>query len=127
MARSASSDSLRATATRSYSGDVSAASTSPKRRYTSASVLPLPTGHVLRRRERASPLPLPLQSAALSGGFAVGQLPARSGEVAGVAVRVALEVVLVLGLGLPERDGLADLGHHLAGPQSRGLDIGDRV
>jgi hypothetical protein len=47
--------------------------------------------------------------------------------VAGVAVRVALEVVLVLGLGLPERDGLADLGHDLAGPQARGLDVGDRV
>jgi hypothetical protein len=47
--------------------------------------------------------------------------------VAGVAVRVALEVVLVFGLGLPERDGLADLGHHLAGPQARGVDVGDRV
>ncbi len=34
MVRSASSDSLRATATRSYSGDVPAASTSPKCRYT---------------------------------------------------------------------------------------------
>src|SRR4051794_20122727 len=43
MARSASSDSLRATATRSYSGDVPAATTSPKRRYTSASVRTLPT------------------------------------------------------------------------------------
>jgi hypothetical protein len=59
-----------------------------------------------------------VQSAALGGGLAVWQLPARPREVAGVAVRVALEVVLVLGLGLPERDGLADLGHHLAGPQA---------
>src|SRR4051812_39859494 len=47
MARSASSDSLRATATRSYSGDVSAASISPNRRYTSASVRALPTGAAL--------------------------------------------------------------------------------
>ena len=52
---------------------------------------------------------------------------ARPREVAGVAVRVALEVVLVLGLGLPEGDGLADLGHDLAGPQARGVDVGDRV
>jgi hypothetical protein len=57
----------------------------------------------------------------------VGQLPAGAREVAGVAVRVALEVVLVLGLGLPERDGLADLGDDLAGPQAGGLDVGDRV
>src|SRR5918996_3866890 len=61
------------------------------------------------------------------GGLAVRQLPARPRELAVVAVRVALEVVLVLGLGLPERDGLADLGHHLAGPQARGVDVGDRV
>src|SRR5918997_271039 len=61
----------------------------------------------------------------LSGGFAVWQLPARPREVAVVAVRVALEIVLVLGLGLPEGDGLADLGHHLAGPQARGVDLGD--
>ena len=33
----------------------------------------------------------------------------------------------MLGLGLPEGDGLADLGHHLAGPQARGVDVGDRV
>src|ERR687897_2333287 len=68
-----------------------------------------------------------VQSAALGGGLAVWQLPARPREVAVVAVRVVLEVVLVLGLGLPERDGLADLGHHLAGPQARGVDVGDRV
>src|SRR4051812_37108491 len=66
-------------------------------------------------------------SAALGGGLAVWQLPAGPREVAGVAVRVALEVVLVLGLGLPEGDGLADLGHRLAGPQARGVDVGDRV
>jgi hypothetical protein len=33
----------------------------------------------------------------------------------------------VLGLGHPERDGLAHLGHDLAGPQPRGVDVGDRV
>src|SRR4051794_15205525 len=65
--------------------------------------------------------------AELRSGLAVWQLPARPREVAVVAARVALEVVLVLGLGLPERDSLADLGHDLAGPQARGVDVGDRV
>src|SRR3954453_9636330 len=68
-----------------------------------------------------------LRRGASGGGLVVGQLPARSREVAGVAVGVALEVVLVLGLGLPERDGVADLGDHLAGPQARRIDVGDRV
>ena len=54
----------------------------------------------------------------LGRGLAVWQLPARPREVAGVAVRVALEVVLVVRFGLPERHGLADLGHDLAGPQA---------
>ena len=44
-----------------------------------------------------------------------------------MAVRVALQVFLVLGLGLPERAGLADLGHDLAGPDAGGLDLGDRL
>src|SRR3954451_21993064 len=79
--------------------------------------------HGLRRWSRF----VPVQTPRLGGGLAVWQLPARPREVAVVAARVALEVVLVLGLGLPERDGLADLGHDLAGPQARGLDVGDRV
>src|SRR4051795_13401660 len=54
----------------------------------------------------------------LGGGFAVWQLPARPREVAVVAVGVALQVVLVLGLGRQEGNGLADLGHHFAGPQA---------
>src|SRR5215217_5424913 len=68
-----------------------------------------------------------VRSAPLGGGLAVWQLPARPREVAGVAVGVALEVVLVLGLGLPEGAGLADLGDDLARPQARGVDVGDRV
>src|SRR5215216_1655261 len=63
----------------------------------------------------------------LGGALALWQLPARPREVAGVAVRVALEVVLVLGLGLPEGDRLAERRHHLAGPQTGGVDVGDRV
>src|SRR4051794_30330539 len=46
--------------------------------------------------------------AELCGGLAVRQLPVRSREVAVVAVRIPLEVVLVFGLGLPERAGRAD-------------------
>ena len=38
-----------------------------------------------------------------------------------------LDVVLVFGLGLPEGAGLADLGYDLAGPQTRGVGVGDRV
>src|SRR5262249_57285272 len=41
-----------------------------------------------------------------------------------VAVDVALEVVLVFGLGLPEGAGLADLGRDLGAPEARG--VGDR-
>ena len=59
--------------------------------------------------------------------FRVRQLPVRPDEVAGVAVGILLQVVLVLGLGLPERPGRRDLGDHLARPQAGGLDVGDRV
>ena len=45
-----------------------------------------------------------------------GQLPVRSDEVAGVAIRKTLEVILVLSLGFPERPGWRDLGPDLAGP-----------
>src|SRR5688572_7553510 len=55
------------------------------------------------------------------------QLPAGPDEVARIAVGVALEVVLVLGLGFPEIAGGRDFGHDLAGPQPRRVDVGDRV
>ena len=42
--------------------------------------------------------------------------PAGPDEVAGVAMGNALEIILVLGLGLPEIAGRLDLGHDLAGP-----------
>ncbi len=44
------------------------------------------------------------------------ETPPRADVVAGVAVGVALEVVLVLGLGLPEWAGRRDLGDDLARP-----------
>src|SRR5690606_18399113 len=60
-------------------------------------------------------------------GVAARQFPLRTNEVAGVAVRQPLQVVLVLRLRLPEvADGL-DLGHHLARPQPGRVDVGDRV
>ncbi len=55
------------------------------------------------------------------------KLPAGPREVAGVAVGVGLQVVLVLGLGLPERADRGDLGDDLAGPQAGGVDVGDGV
>src|SRR3954454_2568149 len=79
------------------------------------------------RSSRASPPPACTSADRLRRVLAVRQLPVRPGEVAGVPARIALEVVRVLGLGLPEPDGLTDLGHDLAGPQARGVDVGDRV
>src|ERR1700729_973842 len=55
------------------------------------------------------------------------ELPPRTNEVARVAVGIPLEVVLVLGLGLPERSGGLDFGNDLSGPQAGRVDIGDRV
>src|SRR3546814_17746376 len=48
-------------------------------------------------------------------------------EVAGVAAGVMLQVILVLGFGLPEIAGGGEFGHHLARPQTAGFDIGDGV
>src|ERR687898_3348276 len=63
----------------------------------------------------------------VSGGRtgAPGQCPARAREVAGIAVRVALEIVLVLRLGLPEFAGGRDLRHNAAWPQAGRIDIVD--
>src|SRR5262249_24800299 len=55
------------------------------------------------------------------------QHPARAREVARVPVRIPLEVVLMLGLGLPERPRGRHLGDDLARPQPGRLDVGDRV
>ena len=55
------------------------------------------------------------------------QPPVRPDEMAGVAVRNALQVVLMLGLSLPESAGRSDFGHHLPRPETRGIDIGDGI
>ena len=45
--------------------------------------------------------------------------------MAGIAVRVALEIVLMLRFGLPEFAGRRDLRHNAAWPQAGGVDIVD--
>src|SRR6185437_9890086 len=55
------------------------------------------------------------------------QLPVRANEVAGVTVGDALQVVLVLRFGFPEIARGCDFSDGLAGPQARGIHIGDRV
>jgi hypothetical protein len=84
-------------------------------------------GNVTRRTAMAvSPAARPDPCRLLaSRGAPAGQHPARTREVAGVAVRVAQQVVLVLRLGLPERTGRGDLGDDLARPQPGRLDVGD--
>src|SRR5690606_17463508 len=63
----------------------------------------------------------------LSLARAARQLPVRSHEVAGVTLGVALQVILVLGLGLPEISRRRHFGDHLAGPDAGGIDVGDGV
>jgi hypothetical protein len=60
----------------------------------------------------------PTCSLAGDGVAPARQHPARAREMAGVAVRVPLQIILVLGFGLPERACRHNLCHDLAGPQS---------
>src|ERR1700740_1404998 len=60
-------------------------------------------------------------------GLAARQLPARPDEVTGISVRVPLEIILMLRLGLPEIADRRQFGHHLAWPQARRFDVGDGV
>lgn len=59
--------------------------------------------------------------------FSVRKLPVRPGEVTGVAVRIALEIVLVLRFRFPEIARRHHLGHDLSGPEAGSVHIGDRV
>jgi hypothetical protein len=52
-----------------------------------------------------------------------GENPARSDEVAGVSVRNALQVVLMLRLRLPEFSRRHNFRYCFTGPQSRGIDV----
>ena len=58
---------------------------------------------------------------------ATRQSPVGPDEMAGVALRKSLEVILMLRFGLPELACRNDFGHNLGGPQARSIDIGDRV
>src|SRR3954465_7662834 len=58
---------------------------------------------------------------------ALGQLPVRPHEMAGVAAGIAQKIILMLGLGFPEFASRDDFGHGLAGPQARSVDVGDGV
>src|SRR5918993_726560 len=69
----------------------------------------------------------PGPQARLRRGLAAGQLPVRPDVVARVAVRVDLQVVLVLRLGLPEGSRWLHLGDDRARPQARRVDVGDRL
>jgi hypothetical protein len=56
-----------------------------------------------------------------------GQHPVGARVVAGVAVGVALQVILVLWLRLPEVSHRFDFGHDLARPKARSVDVCDGV
>ena len=85
------------------------------------------------RKDMPSPLalrPRPWRILDRLNGFRfrpVRKLPAGPHEMAGVAIGVALQIILMLRFGLPEGTGRRQLGHHLAGPEAGGLDIGDGV
>src|SRR5229473_2807718 len=48
----------------------------------------------------------------------VRQLPVRPNEVTGIAVRITLQIILMLGLGFPEWSDRRDLGDHLGRPKA---------
>src|SRR5260370_37548490 len=58
---------------------------------------------------------------------ALGQNPVGTEKVASIAVRIVLEIILMLRLGFPERASRRHFRRHLARPQARGVDIGDGV
>src|SRR3954451_8775859 len=68
-----------------------------------------------------------MPAADLAGGCVSSrkQNPIRADKVARVAVWVSPEVVLMLGLGFPEWSCRRYLGHDLARPAARGIDVSD--
>src|SRR6516162_1244276 len=64
---------------------------------------------------------------ALASGLPLGKDPVGTREVTGVAVRIALQIVLVLWFGFPEVADRRHLGDDLARPQARRVHVGDRL
>lgn len=64
-----------------------------------------------------APPPKPFSAPVLLGCRTLGQGPARADEMACIAMGDPLQIILMLGLCLPEITGGLDLGHHLARPQ----------
>ena len=58
--------------------------------------------------------------------FGASEAPSRDGR-SGRCSPALLQIILVIGLGLPELADRLDLGHHFAIPQPRGIHIGDRI
>src|SRR5216683_4298720 len=53
--------------------------------------------------------------------------PAGADEMTGVAVRIVLQIILMLRLGFPEGADGRQFRHDLAGPETGGFDIRDRI
>src|SRR5476651_1239683 len=68
-----------------------------------------------------------LPASGTSANLAPRQLPVRPHEVAGIPVGQSFKVVLVFGFGLPEVSHRDDFGSRLAGPEPRGVDVGDGI
>ena len=60
----------------------------------------------------------PLAILASGDSRASRQFPVGPNKVTRVAVRVTFEIILMLGLGLPEFAGWSNFRHHSAGPQT---------
>src|SRR5215472_7091055 len=59
--------------------------------------------------------------------FSSGKLPVGSDEVARITVRIALQIVLVLGLGFPEVPGGPHFRDNLSRPEARRVHVGNSL
>src|SRR6185312_196987 len=107
---------------------------SSSRRRTSGAAVCAATGAALRRNavRRKLKRGIVLSYSASGRACAYRRLPfwehpIRPDEVTGIAIGIILEIVLMLGLGLPERAGGCHLGDDFSRPETRGVDIGNRI
>src|SRR5690349_2696743 len=87
------------------------------------------------------PLALPISAAArhvlgaqgtrtvsdLFGRFPPWQYPVGAWKMAGIAIGIVLQVILMHGFRLPEGPNRLDLSHGLAWPQARRVDVRDCI